>query len=244
MPALTLESALALPQANYRTVEESGIKMEDVIGAPMGALVVTNSTSFKPVAFTKGLATCICIAVENVSNGTVLLSHVPTHYDEALKKIIPQARRSPNEKLEIHMIGGCYDYGSSDDDSYYDLLLKDMTKVIKTINITPNAELKTFDIAKKPHPSSVAFARDNNGILQPIRGSKDYTSLREILGSMGRDENLFRNYDWAGQPKVDLLKHNAENPFDITYDGRLPENQDPAKKRMEQLRTLGSDHPR
>lgn len=236
MPNLTLEQALALPQAQYQTVEQTGIAMADVISANMGSLIVTNHTSKFPIAHTSGLSCCICIAVENKVTGNVFVTHLASHWNEALKNIVQQARRSSNDHLEVHMIGGLYDYDSrpigdiQTNRNYWNRML---AGVIETINTAPNTQLKTFDVGIKPHPFSIAFAHDANGKLLLIRGSEDITTTHEMvdavnsIGPGSRTNGLFCNVEMT-DGHYDLCQ---EEPYRIGYDGRLPANQDASRKR-------------
>ena len=240
---MTLEQALALPQASYVTCKQAGIRIGDVVSAETDGLVITNPTSRFTIPHTAELATCLCIAIENVRTGMVAVAHLTIDYQpEALRQMIQLARRSPKDALHIHMIGGCYDNADSDDPaSDYSRWQTRMQRLLDVINTTPNTTLLTFDVGHKPHPIDVAFAKDVTGKTCLVRGSLDFTSCAEIDDPKPRQAVVHRtdflNVERRFTP--DEFRPSAEHPFCLTWDGRLPENQQRGMKPRFSEKPLG-----
>lgn len=229
--AITFEEALALPTAEYIHANSAGLSSNSIIRADMQGGVITNRTSLLPIPHTDALNTCVAVAVENVTakKHAIALVHASMYPKEALEKMIPLVRRSPRDRLEVHLVGGFYDIeGSNDPAKDKQIWEEDMRGVIGVINANPNVELKTFDVGHKPHPTSVAFAPGPDGKTRLVRGSPLYTSDEQERHHSRAEVMEFRSSfkDIEKPPMPHSFRESRDNPFHLLFDGRTPDNQD------------------
>lgn len=234
---LTLQTALALPQAAYVRPEAVKLSGRNMISAHMDAVVITNPTSLRPIPYTDGFSTCTCIAVKNIKTGAIALGHIPTYPAEALERMIPLIRRGEKDKLEVHVIGAC-----EIPDKYHvdkNVWQHTMQALVDVMNRTPNATLKTFDVGTKPHPDGVAVTQNAQGETVLVRSSRDYTSIEDmdrwLNDPPAKNAPVIEDIidipdkrEMIEPPTPPAFCTTSEEPFCVTYDGRLPDNQ-PAK---------------
>lgn len=224
---------MALPQAEYLTFDTSGVTKEQLISADVGAAVCSNRTSLLPAVCTAdALEECLGIAIENKVQGTLFLAHIPPnkphHQRDALKEMLQLARRNKKDELNIHLIGAFSDADYDNKEAWEN----EIRSVIELINNSPNVTLKTCDVDNKPHPVTFALAYID-GKARLIRGTKDMSSMAEFDEIYERDEGGFYNQDkfnaknaFDGVEAPEVEDHSSTKPFTLTWDGRLPENQD------------------
>lgn len=231
MTALTLASALALPQGHYINRQDANIRDDDAVSVGSDAVAITSKTSRSPILHTESISCCMCIAIENTNTGTLVMGHIPYFYPEALYHMLATARRNKSDQLQVHMIGACYDLDEDGHFAPYQARWQDsMEKVVQVLNRSPNTELRTFDVGQKPHPDTVAFFWNSNGMLSLVRGSQNFSSCQEIATTRTR-ERVFDTHEMqCASCSHDFIASRA-HPFMLAYDGRLPEHQDAAKQR-------------
>lgn len=245
MPPLTLQQATDLPQANYLNPGDLQLLPSALVEAATDSCVITNPTSLHPIPYTTSLATCIAIMVENKHTGTMLLTHTSMEFIATLQKMMKVARRSKNDPLEIHLIGGCHDIdGKYKAEEYREQSHLLMQNMLDTINAEPNVEIKTWDIGEKPHPTSVAFVKNSSGVTQLVRGSVDYSSLAEMeyAAATGFQDphKITKSHSGHAYPFPDNeFIPTANEPFQVTWDGRKPEFQDPNRKLLDAAASRG-----
>lgn len=241
MTALTLESALALPQAHYISQKEANITDKNTVSVGMDAAAVTNKTSQLPILHTQDFSACMCIAVENTTTGTLVMGHIPYLYPQALEKIIACTRRNKTDPLIVHMIGACIDL---DEDGDIEPHAKDwesrMRKAIDILNNSPNTILQTFDVGQKPHPNSIAFFWDSTGTLCLLRGSKDFTTIQQMAASKTSEHPFDVKKMHLAWPSDSFLA-SEEHPFMLAFDGRLPMHQNTSQQREALARRSSSN---
>lgn len=191
----------------------------------MGTLIATNRSGRLSVLHTDGFGPCMCMIAENENAGAAFLAHVSKHWDGALEGMIEHSRRTPKDKINLHMMGGLHDYTIKQfEPEFVDTQWKaDIERMIAALNSHPNVELKTFDVGVKPHPHSVAATWNSDGKFILVRGSADITTSEEMHRSSNSDgpgslkHGLFSNV----QRTPLNLEASAEYPFVLAYDGRL-----------------------
>ena len=162
-------AAYSLAQGNYLDPVSCNVPLDQSVLLGIGNLGITNADSAVPILGTYGLDPCLGIALYNKKTKTVAVIHNDENDTLAFERLLKQVRDNESDKIEIHLIGACY---NRHDDDLNEFLLGNLCALLNKISHTPNVILKTFDVFDKPHPESFAIDARNGKL---IRGGNDIT---------------------------------------------------------------------